>query len=38
MHGAIRWDVLGSIPSLGAIDSAWRIGKTCLVHTEARAS
>jgi hypothetical protein len=38
MHGSIGWDVLGSTPSLTAMDSAWRIGKTWMVWIEVRAS
>lgn len=38
MHGSIGGDVLGSTPSLTAMDSAWRIGKTWMVWMEVRAS
>ena len=27
-HGSIRWDVLGSVPTLNAMDSVWRISNS----------
>jgi len=37
IHGSIGLDVLGSTPSLTAMDSARRIGKTWMVWMEVRA-
>jgi hypothetical protein len=36
MHGSIGWDVLQSVPTLTAMDSAWSISKRWLASMEVR--
>jgi len=37
-HGSIRWDVLGSVPTLNVMDSVWRISNRRLASMEVRVS
>jgi hypothetical protein len=38
MCGSIGWNVLGSVPTLTAMDSVWRISKRWLASMEVRVS